>query len=79
MKTAKKITEYLVAQAEKNEQSMIHAVYVTRSEGYRYKMDALNHIRELMLRYEYYPDTNTAMKGIKEALEWVLEKENDRQ
>lgn len=72
MKTAKEITEYLVKEGQRCEEQNRNLTYVIRPEGYSEKMETLEKLREFMLEWEYYPDNESAMKGIEYALRWVL-------
>lgn len=73
MKTAKEITEYLVKESQYNEEHNRHLILVHHPQGYWDKIETLEKLREFMLEWEYYPEKENAMKGVEEALRWVLE------
>lgn len=75
MKTAKEITEYLTKEYQHNEDMNIHLVYIQHPEGYDDQLEMLQKMRKWLLEYEYYPGTKSAMKGIEDALRWILEEE----
>lgn len=74
MKSAKEITEYLEREYQSNEDANIHLVYVQHEDGYYTKIDTLKMLREYLLKWEYYSNTDYDMKGIENALKWVLGK-----
>lgn len=77
MKTAKEITEYLEEDIKNWNESFQYAVYRPPNPINNAKMDALKEIRGLLLKYEYFSDNPTKLKGFEEALKWILEIENE--
>ena len=73
MKTAKEIIEYLIKESNYNEQQMIHLVAIHHEPWYYHKMEMLKTLSEYMLKFEYYPNKENSMKGIEEALKWILD------
>ena len=75
MKTAKEITEDLVKEQEYEEKMQTYLILVTHEEGYWTKLQNLEMIRKFILKFEYYPNEDVAMKGMEDALKWVLSDE----
>lgn len=73
MKTAKEITEYIEKENEINISSVQFTIYRPKSNGYYAKFATLEALREFLLKYEYYKGKESQLKGVEEALRWILE------
>ena len=73
MKTAKEITEYLTKEKKDIDDRNQYAIYIEHEEGYWSKIEMLKEIRKILLDFEYMENTGYTLKGIEDAMKWVLE------
>ena len=72
MKTAKEITEYLTKEKKEIDEANEHLVYIEYEEGYWSKIEMLKAMRTHFLDFEYMENTGYTLKGIEDALRWIL-------
>ena len=77
MKTAKEITEYLTKEKKEIDDANEHLVYIQQPEGYWSKIEMLKAMRTHFLDFEYMENTGYTLKGIEDALRWILEEEKE--
>jgi len=77
MKTAEEITKALEKETQDRDDDMTYLMHVERPRWYTSYWQTLRHIREYLLKVEYYQNKDIQLEGIEKALRWVLEEDKE--